>query len=476
VLFKEELDRILEPGYMPIETGYYRLPNGQMYIAALIALPGCKGELVNWWYNSGLKDAETYIKWNPQSHIHYQWDEKWKPGHYVGASHFAKMRLGNEVFSFKLKCDDPAKCLDISKFEAAHVKAAFYGNGFTMEGQPHGQTVTVVRDTNRGCEIRSRYWINKGTEEMAKALLEQSMDDGARLSELLKSLKNEAEQSDNYGDTRCKFCQSNAVVRNGRRKNAQYYLCKDCGRGFVDNQALPKMKFPTCTIASAVRDYYNGCTLNQIRREMDLKTNALPSTSTIHRWVTRLTENALEEETSCHPVVGDKWIMYQTESRFKDRKYWLISIVDLQTHFLLAVKLFFKFSKFDISSLLNAAIEKAGKTPGELITNIGVENPAEIKPVYNSDAKQIHINTFASQEFYPEFVKSWHRIVQDRLKPGYDSDMVRSSQIITKGFAFHYNYINPLDGSNSIPGLVAKVKSSIGDWNSVFRSRSVYND
>ena len=39
---------------------------------------------------------------------------------------------------------------------------------------------------------------------------------------------------------KCKFCGSSDVVKNGTRAGTQYWLCKECGRGFVDNKALPK--------------------------------------------------------------------------------------------------------------------------------------------------------------------------------------------------------------------------------------------
>ncbi len=67
-------------------------------------------------------------------------------------------------------------------------------------------------------------------------------------------------------DVRCKFCGSPSVVKNGTRRGTQYWLCKDCGRGFVANKALPKMKYPMDIIAKAVYDYYCGVSLNNIRQ------------------------------------------------------------------------------------------------------------------------------------------------------------------------------------------------------------------
>lgn len=67
----------------------------------------------------------------------------------------------------------------------------------------------------------------------------------------------------------CKFCQSKSVVKNGVRNGTQYYLCKNCGRGFVYNKALPGMRYPIDTVAKGVYDYYAGVSLNKIREGID---------------------------------------------------------------------------------------------------------------------------------------------------------------------------------------------------------------
>ena len=41
----EDANQLLEPGYLPMESGYTRLPNGDMYIAVLTRMPGGLGML-----------------------------------------------------------------------------------------------------------------------------------------------------------------------------------------------------------------------------------------------------------------------------------------------------------------------------------------------------------------------------------------------------------------------------------------------
>ena len=69
----------------------------------------------------------------------------------------------------------------------------------------------------------------------------------------------------------CKFCDSTNVIKNGKRGIAdgvQYWLCRTCGRGFVANGALPRMRYPKYIIREAVRLRMGGCTLSSIRRRL----------------------------------------------------------------------------------------------------------------------------------------------------------------------------------------------------------------
>jgi transposase-like protein len=73
-----------------------------------------------------------------------------------------------------------------------------------------------------------------------------STDYWRRLAKSLVKYINKAEVS----VPTCKFCGSTLVVRNGTRKGVQYWLCKKCGHGFVDNKAVVGGRYPIDTVAS----------------------------------------------------------------------------------------------------------------------------------------------------------------------------------------------------------------------------------
>ena len=81
---------------------------------------------------------------------------------------------------------------------------------------------------------------------------------------------------------KCKFCGSRRIGRYGFYQKRQRWFCKDCKRKFADNDAPPKMKTPTIQIAAALSMFYEGMSLNAIRRHLQQTYHNYPSDSTVY--------------------------------------------------------------------------------------------------------------------------------------------------------------------------------------------------
>ena len=46
-----EVNDLLEPGYLPFESGYRDLGDGRKVVAALTRMPGCRAKMVHWWFS-----------------------------------------------------------------------------------------------------------------------------------------------------------------------------------------------------------------------------------------------------------------------------------------------------------------------------------------------------------------------------------------------------------------------------------------
>ena len=153
-----DTNELLRPGYLSLETGYTRLPNGQIFVAVLTKMPGVKGKMIDWWFEYA-GDTEKYRMWHPKDHVVGEWDEKWSPGHYIGASHLVHEYLGEEFMKLKITFHEPSEYFDTSRFAEANVSAVVCGRvGFLDKPLDFAHVIHFVRDTDEGCEMRSRFW------------------------------------------------------------------------------------------------------------------------------------------------------------------------------------------------------------------------------------------------------------------------------------------------------------------------------
>jgi len=152
----------------------------------------------------------------------------------------------------------------------------------------------------------------------------------------------------------CKYCQSENVIKYGKYKDTQYYLCKNCGHRFASADRIPKMQNSTKTIADALNMYYEGMSLAEIRRNLIQQDNNYISRVTAYNWVDRFTDLAVKEAEKYQPKVGGVWVADETFIRIDKHKKddagidnpytrgrkakWVVfwDIIDADTRFLLA--------------------------------------------------------------------------------------------------------------------------------------------
>ena len=273
---------------------------------------------------------------------------------------------------------------------------------------------------------------------------------------------------------KCKFCQSTNVVKNGKRNGTQYYLCKSCGRGFVYNKGLPRMRYPIDTVADGVYRYYAGESLNKITEGIRQTTERKPADSAIYGWVKRLTKIGLAEAKNYTPKVGDKWLADECVLKLKDgKKYWLINVIDYHTRFLLASRLFSSRGIKEICLTFKAAKDKAKKSPKYMLTDGWAAYVDGCERVFGGEAKHIKTTPFERKELSTNIVERWHGTLRDRLKPMRGMDKSETQQLILEGFVFNYNYLRPHESlKGKTPAEAAKIHDfPYKSWLDVIKSQ-----
>lgn len=67
-LSRNQLDRLLDPAPLAVETGRCFLANGCGYVAVRTEMPGVTAEMVDWWFDWHPRDPLRYRIWHPLAH------------------------------------------------------------------------------------------------------------------------------------------------------------------------------------------------------------------------------------------------------------------------------------------------------------------------------------------------------------------------------------------------------------------------
>ncbi len=147
---------LLNPGYLPFESGYKDLADGKRLVAALTRMPGCRAKMVHWWF-SWLGGTEQYKLWHPRDHIFSDWENR-RDGNYIGASHLVHEYLAGPsgpLFKLRINFHDPAELFDPARYRESGVIAVCARIGDLEHPVNFGRMTHFVRDTDYGCEMRS---------------------------------------------------------------------------------------------------------------------------------------------------------------------------------------------------------------------------------------------------------------------------------------------------------------------------------
>ena len=174
----DDRNEMLRPGYLPFESGVMRHDDGSVTIAALTRMPRCRAKMVDWWFG-WLGGTDTYKLWHPVDHLFSDWEGRRADGHYHGARHLVHETLGGdgEVHKLRVHFRDPHEVFDPAGYDAVDGVAICARPGSLEKPINLGHMTHFVRNTDYGCEMRTRFWLGDI----------HAQDDGAPLPEAMRA-------------------------------------------------------------------------------------------------------------------------------------------------------------------------------------------------------------------------------------------------------------------------------------------------
>ena len=213
----------------------------------------------------------------------------------------------------------------------------------------------------------------------------------------------------------CKYCQSERVRKYGKYKETQYYYCNDCKRKFSNPDAIPKMQYSTSKVADALNMYYEGMSLNEIRRNFIQQHNDYISDVTIWNWVNRFSKPAIIEASKYKPDVGSVWVADETVIDIDGKNIWFWDIIDTKTRFLIASHMSFTRTTKDAQQLMKQAYERTGKIPRVIYTDKLRAYLDGIELTFGGDTQHKQGSPF-DVEHKANYIERFHGTVKSRTK------------------------------------------------------------
>jgi putative transposase len=266
----------------------------------------------------------------------------------------------------------------------------------------------------------------------------------------------------------CKYCQSKNIIKFGTYKGNQRYFCNDCKRKFTPLDTLPKMKTPINQIASAIGMYFDGLSLNDVRRQIKWIYKNDISDFAVYNWVDRFTKDSFKITQSYQPKVGYVWAADETVVDIGGQKYWLFDVIDIKTRFLLASRLAEKRMVEDVQKVMKEAYKRCGIVPKVIMTDSLNAYEQGIKNVFGNKAKQLKVGKFVARP-NNNIIERMHGTIKERTKIMRGLKDKKSAEIILDGFFINYNFFRPhgtlsANGKDITPAQKAGIKFPFESW------------
>ncbi len=280
----------------------------------------------------------------------------------------------------------------------------------------------------------------------------------------------------------CEFCNSSNLVRYGVSSGGgQRYLCKTCSRTFVDNDAPPGMRFPAAVIASALNLFYEGASLESIRRHIKLAHHDYPGHATVYDWIVKYTKKAVKDIGDVQVQTGDIWAADETVlkvagSRTKegaDNTIWFWDVIDEDTRFLLASHMSQTRTVRDAETLFNQATRASVKPPKFIITDKLAAYQEGIERVFGSDTTHVQSKGMRSST-HNNISERSHGTIKQRTKVMRGLHSKESARLVMDGWLVHYNFFRPHESlKGKTPGEAAGAEIPFTSWQDVVSDRKV---
>jgi len=248
----------------------------------------------------------------------------------------------------------------------------------------------------------------------------------------------------------CKFCGSENYIKYGKRNGKQNYMCKDCGRKFVDNLYFENLKVNPKIICLTLDLYFKGVSLRKISDHLKQFHDIDVCYTTVFRWIDRYIKIMDEYVRQFKPNLSDIWNVDEMMISIKGEWFYLWNVIDDKTRFHLASVISKERKIADAQKTMITAKKRShGKRPKYIITDGLTSYVKAIDNEFHTARRDtIHVGNVGirGKDYYKDIfdnnlVERLHGTIRERNKT--QRGLKDEYSAFIRGHQVYYNYIRP---------------------------------
>lgn len=263
----------------------------------------------------------------------------------------------------------------------------------------------------------------------------------------------------------CKFCESENIVKNGKRFDLPRYLCKSCNHKFHDtDSSLPRMRSNTKIIVTSLNLYYSGLSMRKVAEQIENIFEEHLSQSTIHYWIHKYAILVKEFVDTLKPELSGKYHHDETEIKVDGEGRYFWETIDEDTRFIVTSLLTESRTSKDTIKVFKQALEK--QRPHVFFTDGSFAYDEAYNKVFNSRVRAIRVEWIRRVGIRARetnnMVERLHGTFKDRAKPMRGLKNDESSKELLDGYVINYNFCRKHSVIKSTPAEMAGLQEVKG--------------
>ena len=263
----------------------------------------------------------------------------------------------------------------------------------------------------------------------------------------------------------CPACDSDRVIKHGKHRGQQRYLCRGCKKAFNTSGNIPGRRFPPEQVGMALGMFYNGMSYKQVAENMeDAFDIPEPSKATLYEWVRDYTARAQDAMKGHKARTGSEWVADEMVVRVGGQKYWLWNVMDSKTRYILAAHLSKRRDTYAARAVMRKAAMNAWELPKRIKTDKLRSYISAIEDLFGADVKHVQSEGLAA-EVNNNLSERLQGTIRARDKTLRGLDSRESGQAYLDGWVLSYNLFREHESlKGRTPAAAARMNPPFKSW------------